>query len=244
MNERKPPPPHLVRAARSRQKRGPSPADKWPSELPVSFRAAALARARSKPDLGPEVEVDVERVERGKLVAIKEARPLRVERGEVAMEEGEDPEQPATGDEPAGTVRRGRFQAAHLVLLARGVITGAQYRACERYLADWELASGARERSSVHVGKTPSWLVSGPQGAQLAALTDLRFARTVMGPAGALLVEELVVHSLSLAQIAARLGRPAGESAEKTERRAERNARVVQGQVVATLQRLVEAWEL
>ena len=163
-----------------------------------SRRADALAAA---PDYGP---------------------PERWARGDVERVCRPDP------DDPRRTVSGARVVARYVEAWRRGHITDEEREAADRWGVLTERASGARACYDVARGEVRDapWRRTPPE-AQLAAITQLRHAREVVGRDAAALLDAWIVHHECVTVLAARRGE---------------HPRQAMGRIRAGLTRLVELW--
>jgi hypothetical protein len=148
---------------------------------------------------------------------------VRLKRGEVEKTQGPDPES------PKDDIRRAKLVVAYEVLWRAKAIDDAQREACDRYLMDAEAAEGAKDAQGNAVGRLEPWRKGHPPERQLQALVSLRNARAALGPNGRALCDLLMLENLSVRKIA--------------ERRGERQE-VTMGQLLASLTRLAEHWNM
>ncbi|APT57791.1 hypothetical protein RGI145_12385 [Roseomonas gilardii] len=126
-------------------------------------------------------------------------------------------------------VQRAKRLVQYEAMHERGTISGAHLEVCERYLAEAEAASGSRDRPTVPCGRLPPWMQGHPTERQVRATVDLRSARAAIGLNGRALMDLLVIENLSVSTIA--------------ERRYE-DRKSTLGQILATLTRLAEHWDI
>ena len=148
--------------------------------------------------------------------------PERWARGDVERVCRPDP------DAPHRTVSGARVVARYVEAWRRGQITDAEREAADRWDVLTARAGGASSCSTLARGgvRDAPWRRTPPE-AQLAAITQLRHAREVVGRDAADLLDAWVVHGVCVAALAGQRGE---------------NAHHVMGRIRAALVRLVELW--
>jgi hypothetical protein len=147
---------------------------------------------------------------------------VRRQRGDVAVEDRPDP------DEPNRTVRGAKARCHYDALHSRGGLSDAEREAADRYAVTSEMEAGARDRSGVAV-RVPPWQQGHPLLTQVQAAAQLRGVHAAVGSDGAALLRMYV-----------RDNSPAGEIA----RRRHESEPAVIGRIKAALTRAAEHWAI
>ena len=133
-------------------------------------------------------------------------------------------------DDPRRTVSGARVVARYVEAWRRGQITDAEREAADRWDVLTARAGGASSCSTVAHGEVRDapWRRTPPE-AQLAAITQLRHAREIVGRDAAELLDAWIVHHAHVTT----LGKQRGQ-----------NPKQVMGRIRAGLTRLVELWRI
>lgn len=144
----------------------------------------------------------------------------RVKRGSVCKDWIPDPDRPRQDIRIHRTWQPDRMHKA-------GTISKAQFDVCERYERTVALAGGARMASGDATGRRAPWEQGTPAEIQIAAQGALRRADEVLGREAAMVLRLVVLHSLTISELAS----------GRKERRDH-----VQGRFEAAVDRLGEHW--